>query len=316
MRTSALSRFAFTVAAATAFLPGCGGSQPPIGAPGAMPQSHAIPHRADRAGWSMTSIDLLYVTTAYDPFTTNFYTYPGLQYVGSVPGGLGLCADDSGNVFVVNRGEWNEYAHGGTTPISTYVHSSYWFEHCSIDPNSGNLAVTMKDAGVAVFQHGSGLPTTYSGPFGPQVFCGYDSSGNLFVLGDSYPGGQGPQFYELPKGGTSLVAVKLPTKVKGIGQVQWDGRYLTIASMSGPTVYRLVIKNNTAKVVGTSQFGGVASKAQQSWIHDGLIVFPFNVRGTAPNVGAWNYPQGGAPIATLRGPATKNNQAVTISLGT
>src|ERR1700729_245989 len=112
MRTSALSRFAFTVAAATAFLPGCGGSQPPIGAPGAMPQSHAIPHRADRAGWSMTSIDLLYVTTAYDPFTTNFYTYPGLQYVGSVPGGLGLVVVNRGNVFLVIRGNGKENATG------------------------------------------------------------------------------------------------------------------------------------------------------------------------------------------------------------
>lgn len=270
---------------------------------------------ADRGGWPTTSGDLLYVTSAYEPATTNFYTYPGLRYVGFVPGGLGLCADDSGNVFVVDQGEWNKYSHGGTTPISTYVHSSYWFEHCSIDPNSGNLAVTMKDTGVAVFQHGSETPTTYSGPFGPQVFCGYDSSGNLFVLGDSYPGGQGPQFYELAKGGTALVAVKLPKKVKGIGQVQWEGHYLTIASMNGPTVYRLMIENNTAKVVGSSQFSGVATKAQQSWIYNGLIVFPFNVRGTSPNVGVWSYPEGGAPIATLRGPATKNNQAVTISPG-
>ena len=85
--------------------------------------------------------------------------------------------------------------------------------------------------------------------------------------------------------------------------------------MNGPTVYRLMIEDNTAKVVGSSQFSGVATKAQQSWIYNGLIVFPFNVRGTSPNVGVWSYPEGGAPIATLRGPATKNNQAVTISPG-
>jgi hypothetical protein len=32
----------------TALLAGCGGSQPPIGAPGAMPQSRAIAQHADR----------------------------------------------------------------------------------------------------------------------------------------------------------------------------------------------------------------------------------------------------------------------------
>jgi hypothetical protein len=101
-------------------LPGCGRSQSPIGAPGAIPQSQMIVGFADRGGWPTTSGDLLYVTSAYEPATTNFYTYPGLRYVGFVPGGLGLCADDSGNVFVVDQGEWNKYSHGGTTPISTY----------------------------------------------------------------------------------------------------------------------------------------------------------------------------------------------------
>jgi hypothetical protein len=76
---------------------------------------------ADRGGWPTTSGDLLYVTSAYEPATTNFYTYPGLRYVGFVPGGLGLCADDSGNVFVVDQGEWNKYSHGGTTPISMFT---------------------------------------------------------------------------------------------------------------------------------------------------------------------------------------------------
>jgi len=36
-----------------AFLAGCGGSQPPIGAPGAMPQSHALAARANRANYKV-----------------------------------------------------------------------------------------------------------------------------------------------------------------------------------------------------------------------------------------------------------------------
>ncbi len=38
MTSRELSRFALVVCLAAAMLAGCGGSQPPIGAPGAMPQ--------------------------------------------------------------------------------------------------------------------------------------------------------------------------------------------------------------------------------------------------------------------------------------
>jgi hypothetical protein len=60
-----LARFALTISAAALFA-GCGGSQPPIGALGAMPQSRAIATHADRGGsWMLPeakSEDLLYVT--------------------------------------------------------------------------------------------------------------------------------------------------------------------------------------------------------------------------------------------------------------
>jgi hypothetical protein len=39
MGTVALSRFTLSISAAAALLAACGGSQPPIGAPGAMPLS-------------------------------------------------------------------------------------------------------------------------------------------------------------------------------------------------------------------------------------------------------------------------------------
>jgi hypothetical protein len=45
-----LGRYALASYAAIAMLAGCGGSQLPIAAPGAMPQSRAIAARADRSG--------------------------------------------------------------------------------------------------------------------------------------------------------------------------------------------------------------------------------------------------------------------------
>ena len=50
MRTSRLSRHAPSIVLTSAMLAGCGGSQPPIGAPGTMPQSRAIGHDAERGG--------------------------------------------------------------------------------------------------------------------------------------------------------------------------------------------------------------------------------------------------------------------------
>jgi hypothetical protein len=38
-----LARYALSIDAAAALLAGCGGSQPPIAAPGAMPQSARVP---------------------------------------------------------------------------------------------------------------------------------------------------------------------------------------------------------------------------------------------------------------------------------
>ncbi|HEY2474014.1 MAG TPA: hypothetical protein VGI19_04350 [Candidatus Cybelea sp.] len=44
------ARFALNIGAATALLAGCGGSQPPIGAPGAMPRARAIVAQGERSG--------------------------------------------------------------------------------------------------------------------------------------------------------------------------------------------------------------------------------------------------------------------------
>ncbi len=52
------SRFTLSIAAATAMLAGCGGSKPPIGAPGAMPQTSAIATRSERG---KSHGDLVYV---------------------------------------------------------------------------------------------------------------------------------------------------------------------------------------------------------------------------------------------------------------
>ena len=69
MRSLDFSRYVLGSCAVAAMLAGCGGSQPPIGATGAMPQTSAVATHADRGkSWMLpeaTSQDLLYVTNYY-----------------------------------------------------------------------------------------------------------------------------------------------------------------------------------------------------------------------------------------------------------
>jgi hypothetical protein len=264
--------------------------------------------------------DLIYVASAFEPdVTTSFYTYPGLQYVGSIAGGTGLCSDKLGNVYVVYDGGWTEYAHGGTTPIQSYSNSQYNFLHCSVDAVTGNLAVSIQNAGVAVFTNASSAPLIYTGPFGDAVYCAYDRAGDLFIFGSADGGSSSePQLQELAFSESTLIPISLPRKIRDAEQLQWDGQHIAIAQARGPAVYRLkILHGNVGKIVLSSRFHGIGhDQIEQFWISGTTIVFPFDVKGSSgDDIGVWTYPNGGQPIATFRGPSPTFNQAVTISVG-
>ena len=118
----------------------------------------------------------------------------GSKHVGqltdfSVPSGQ--CVDGSGDVFI---GDWYnqrvlEYAHAGSTPINTFATEGDPIG-CSVDPKSGNLAVSVfyysgdssGQGAIEVFNGSqAAVPTVYVPPniywpFPP----GYDPNGNLF----------------------------------------------------------------------------------------------------------------------------------------
>ena len=119
--------------------------------------------------------DLLYVSNS----TTNHvyvYTYPQGKPVGTLTGfdqPAGLCVDNAGDVFVTNlfASTVVEYAHGGATPIATLQDPGYAPHGCSIDPITGNLAVTnycslqgsrySGEGGIAIYQDARGTPKIY-----------------------------------------------------------------------------------------------------------------------------------------------------------
>src|SRR5580704_15964905 len=205
MKSVDFGRYVLGGFAAAAMLAGCGGSQPPIGAPGAMPRSQtsAIATHAERGGSWMApeakSEELIYAVGGCGG--TCVLSYPQGKLVGELTGvdGGADCSDSNGNVFISEQTAVVEFAHGGTTPIATYDTPETPPLGCSVDPESGSLAV-VNGEDIAVFPAGSRNPTNYATMLNAQ-YCGYDNNGNLFVDGFN---GQGVGLSELPKGSSSF----------------------------------------------------------------------------------------------------------------
>ncbi|MFZ1017201.1 MAG: hypothetical protein WAN39_04930, partial [Candidatus Cybelea sp.] len=137
-------RHALLSCVAAVILAGCGGSQPPIGALGAMPQTSGIAtHAARGKSWMLPEAkteDLIYAVGGCGG--TCVLSYPKGRLVGELTGveGLADCSDTKGNVFISEATKVAEFAHGGTSPIATYGVAHTPAFGCSVDPESGNLA--------------------------------------------------------------------------------------------------------------------------------------------------------------------------------
>lgn len=87
MKSFDFGGYALGICTAVAMLTGCGGSQPPIGVPGAMPQSSAITSHADINGsWVLpeaATSDLLYIGGNAASYLA-MYTYPKGKLVGVI----------------------------------------------------------------------------------------------------------------------------------------------------------------------------------------------------------------------------------------
>jgi hypothetical protein len=320
MKVLNLSRYALCSCVAAAMLAGCGGSQPPIGAPGAMPQASTNGTHAAR-GWSwmlakLSMDDLIYAVGGCGG--TCVLSYPSGTLVGSLNVGLsGACVDSHGHVFITNNATVVEYAHGDSTPIETLTLPGDAAIGCSVDPTTGNLAVIFNGTtvGVAIFPGAQGTPMLYAAGSDSQ-YCGYDDAGNLFV--DGYVYGQFV-LTELQKGSSSFATLSVNGSIGFAGQVQWDQRYLTVLGGDNRAVklFFLRASGSTATIVKTTNLNGIKF-AYQSWIYSKKIFIPFASHGTpAKKIGIWNA-LNGRKIANLKDFGSKdflNIQGVAFSPG-
>src|ERR1700722_11940217 len=309
MRISSFGRYGLTSCVVVAILAGCGGLQPPIGAPGLMPQAHAIVQHAHRG----TSGDLVYLSI-YGETEVFVYSYPDGKRVGTLTGfnnTVAVCSDSSGDVWVIDsdsrsRSTLLKYAHGGSKPIAD-LHLDERADACSVDPSTGNLAAATLNSSVAIWKKGKGSPTLFSTSafFKKVQTIAYDGTGNLYMR--SFASGESGGW--LPKGRASVTKFYI-TK---LGYYGWDGRYFVIGSAYGGTgpLTRYKLHNGNGEPVG---------KVSVKLCAPGLAPPSFSIAGSAlalscgvdetNSMNYYTYPKGGKPIKLF---VPEGSGSVTIS---
>jgi len=283
---------------AAAFWAGCGAQQASAPTTLLLPAAGSAGHL--RMAPNASSGDLLYVTG--DCGGICVFTYPGnklVQQLSDSNSPFGECVDEAGDVFVADFGGEEgtaaivEYAHGGTKPIATLSDPGYYPESCSIDPTTGNLAVTNDGGPIAIYAGAKGDPTYYTDPKAYlNGFCAYDGKGNLFVDGE-YVGSGGYALLEMPKGSITFKSIKLESPPSFWYDIQWAGKYLALAD-SPTVIYHLAISGTRGTIIGSTVLNGPVSGIEvQFWIQGGTIIEPYGT-GDLPNeIGFWKYPTGG-----------------------
>jgi hypothetical protein len=252
---------------------------------------------------------LLYVSDLYNNLV-DVYSYPNLKVVGQLTTDMlspdGLCTDKKGDLFVVNntpnQDDVLEFAHGGTTPIQTLSNPAQAGVSCSVDPVTGNLAVTnieniSEGAGsISIYTGATGYPMMYTDPdIGAYYYCGYDDKGNLYVDGFSGGVGEGSfQFAELPKGKTTFNSIALKgATINFPGYILYDGKYVDVADQEEERNGYIL----TSAIYRTTGSGGkvVSEDILQNsddvteYLVDGTSLLGSNFYGTT--VGFWKYPK-------------------------
>jgi hypothetical protein len=310
MTSSGVSRYIISVSLTAMVLVGCGGSQPPIATPGAMPQSHEFARRPDRGrSWmaqGLQTTDLLYVSDYGNGIIVYKYAPPRLKYVGFLAEpqlGEGECVDKAQDVFITGSDyDIVEYAHGGTTPKAILTDPFALPLSCSSDPTTGNLAVVgypdifHQNYGAAIFKKARRKPTLYEDTGFAAFACAYDDKGNLFMDG-SVTGGAAA-LAELPKGSSAFINIPLNQTFNGVGGIQWNAGEVAVGDYYNAVIYEFRISGSTAQEVGSTPLDGSGTVIQFFIDRDTAIV-PSTLQNSSGYVKLYEYPSGGTARRTL-----------------
>lgn len=280
--------------------------------------SHLVPaiHPNRKPSWIVPGAkkeELLYASDVYSG-TVDVYNYGDpIKVVGRMTGfdfPYGECSDKSGHVFVVDLGAQDivEYKHGTAKPMRTLSDPSGYPIGCSVDPTTGNLAVSNFDdsGGVVVYQNASGQPTAYSDPEIVEYWSpGYDNEGNLYVEGQNASGSF--EFAVLFAGNDTFFDISIDATMFFPGGVMFDGKYMALTDqkyggypLTG--INEVNLEGSKGIVVrGTQLVDTCASnhytQVPQPWIEKSLVVG--GNLDCQSRFDYWNYMNGGLPVKSI-----------------
>lgn len=275
-------------------------------------------HRNRRRPWMSPDADrkeLLYASDAANG-TVDVYDYRNPnRLLGQLTGfqlPYGECSDRRGQVYVADFGALDvvEFDHGQSHPLRTIKDTGGYPIGCSVDPLSGNLAISnfADTAGVEVYPNASGQPESYEDTNFVEYWPpGYDNAGNLFVEGLDASGNF--RFAELPAGGSGFLDITLDFSAFYPGSVMYDGTYMALTDQEygdypGTGIYRVNVEGERGIGVGAVEFvdncsvGGLPyTKIVQPWIQGGLVVG--GDLDCTSRFGYWSYENGGYPLKAI-----------------
>lgn len=310
MKVSSVVFLTVTAVGGLLWSAGCSGDQGAFAPGQSVEQIRQAPAGHGRAGgsWMMAEAkneDLLYVGGNNDQLTV--YSYPKGKLVGVINNAdfyllSGECADAKGDVYVTSLGNEKifEYPHGSKKLIRTLQATTNDPADCSVDPVTGDLAVTTLGFGssgnVAIYPHGSGSPTTYTDPnVYSYFFCGYDRNGNLFVDGQDYS--LNFELTELPRGSGTFTTINLDQSLQFPGSVLWDGKYVAVGDQNAQTVYEFAIAGSSGTLERSTPINGIRYD-DAFWVRSSRILVA-DGGGSYQSIVYFDYPAGGNSIKTI-----------------
>jgi hypothetical protein len=252
------------------------------------------------------------------------FEYPSFKKIAQLEGFEGnpeaLCSDVRGDVFAairvnkkLNRDEVVEYSPGTTMPVAKLMTVSEP-SSCSVDPRTGNLAVTVRQVsngptGVEVFQNASGPYTVYSDNTIFASGCGYDDKGDLFISGAN--ASEKYVIAELPFRGKAFINAATPSEIADsllpMHTMLWDGSYMTVGTVGATYgartyyVYRFSVVNKAVKIRST--VSAILYEVDDQFGDESYFAIDGNIAAVTTNLGrvaSYTYPAGGNQVRISR----------------